>query len=435
MHIRPFAPDDWQSICEIHDRCKPDEMAGVLDRSAIQPIEHDPATQSLYRQSSIRVIDDGRHIAGFTGTIGRYVSALFVLPEYRTRGFATALMRSVMDVADGPICLNVGKQNATALRLYERLGFATDVEFVSAVSGRDVHVLRMRYVPEGHTGPANPVDYIKGTQRDWATSRGIPFDGDGYTHTIDANLFGGLSEAARNDFKQGDGAELGTECQPGKIQALHSSSALACNWFDWWRGGHLAPLSRAFGMSSPLREFVGLEQKLSTGVGGIGPNLDVMFRCADGTRFGIESKFTEPYRPSDPKTRMKLRYFGTSSTAGLRLWDEAGLPGCQRIAEDLRNGTHHFKTLDVAQLLKHMLGMSRKGQPWMLCYLWYDARGPVADQHRQEVSHLIERLGADASHFQSLTYRELFFKMLPHVTDDAKDQMAYVRERYVTWTD
>jgi hypothetical protein len=87
----------------------------------------------------------------------------------------------------------------------------------------------------------------------------------------------------------------------GKIQALHSSSALACSWLDYWRGRDLTPLSQAFGVSVPFSA-IALEQKFPTGLGGIGPNLDVLITCGDGSLFGIESKFTEPYRKAKSKT-------------------------------------------------------------------------------------------------------------------------------------
>src|SRR5208282_586444 len=88
-------------------------------------------------------------------------------------------------------------------------------------------------------------DIIKAHQRAWATRNGRWFDADGYCGCVDDNIFRGLSLAARKDFKNGDGAELGKEGVRGKIQALHSTSALACNWFDYWRHRDLGPLSRA----------------------------------------------------------------------------------------------------------------------------------------------------------------------------------------------
>src|SRR5713226_2403539 len=89
---------------------------------------------------------------------------------------------------------------------------------------------------------------IKAHQRAWAAKKGLTFAVDGYCACVDDNIFQGLSLGARRDFERGDGTELGKGSRRGKIQALHSSSALACNWFDYWRGRDLGPLSRVFGL-------------------------------------------------------------------------------------------------------------------------------------------------------------------------------------------
>jgi hypothetical protein len=93
-------------------------------------------------------------------------------------------------------------------------------------------------------------DIIATRQRAWATRNGRWFDEDGYCACADDNVFRGLSLGARQDFENGDRAELGKNGRRGKIQALHSSSALACNWFDYWRGRDLQPLSQAFGVTA-----------------------------------------------------------------------------------------------------------------------------------------------------------------------------------------
>lgn len=197
------------------------------------------------------------------------------------------------------------------------------------------------------------LEIIKARQRAWASRSRRTIDADGYCRCVDDNLHLGLSSAARRDFESGNGTELGLVGGWGKIQALHSSSALACNWFDHWRGKNLEPLSQAFaaGMRFSTLE---LEQKFPTGLGGIGPNLDVLLR-GDSSTLAIESKFTEPYAKSNNKTFLKPKYFHPGS-----LWTDVGLPGCQTIAEMLRTGQHNFKVLDVAQLLKHMLALARK---------------------------------------------------------------------------
>jgi hypothetical protein len=264
---------------------------------------------------------------------------------------------------------------------------------------------------------------LKEQQRSWAVRAGRGLSSDGYCSCVDDNLFRPLSASARNEFKAGKGTELGTDTRRGKLLASHSSSALACNVFDYWRGRDLEPVSRAFKVQSDFTELVGLEQQFSTGVGPAPANLDVVFRCADGSLFAIESKFSEPYVPSALKTVIKQKYF----SADRQRWAAVGLPGCQSVADTLRTGRHSFKVLDVAQLLKHMLALGRNGSDWVLCCLWYEVRGAVADQHRDELRQLAAELGPDADHFQALTYQELLGRL---ASDEHREYLTYLRDRY-----
>ena len=109
-------------------------------------------------------------------------------------------------------------------------------------------------------------EIIKIRQRAWAARNGLGFDADGYCACADDNIFRGLSPGARKDFESGDGSELGKKGKRGKIQALHSSSALACNWFDYWRGRDLQTLSRAFGVPIGFSTLA-IERKFPTGLG------------------------------------------------------------------------------------------------------------------------------------------------------------------------
>jgi hypothetical protein len=274
---------------------------------------------------------------------------------------------------------------------------------------------------------ANTLKTLKAHLRSWATRSGATLDNDGYCSCADENLFGGLSAGARNDFERGDGSELGKAGARGKLQAVHSSSALACNWFDYWRNRDRAPLSRAFGVPRAFSELVGLEQKFSTRLGGIGPNLDVVLKCIDGTLFAIECKFMEPYAPSKGKTFLKAKYFHD----GHHLWSDAGLPGCQAVAEALQAGTHQFKVLDVAQLLKHMLALALNAQRWSLCCVWFEVPGAIAARHRDELNDFVLQIGGDAAHFSALTYQELFARMAPFLGQEHAEYGAYLRDRYL----
>lgn len=273
---------------------------------------------------------------------------------------------------------------------------------------------------------AAPVDIIKARQRLWANRTGRTLNDNGYCGCIDDNLFEPLSAAARANFERGGGGELGNLPGPGKIQAVHSSSALACNWFDYWRERDFGALSTAFNVPDPFVTLQ-LEAHVPTGMRGADANLDVLLTTANGSLFAIESKFSEPYALSPAKNVLKPQYFSHERSR----WAELGLPGCQAVAEQLRTGRHEFAVLDVAQLLKHMLALARTGKRWILCCLWYEVAGPVAEAHRQDLSTFMDQIGGDAAHFTALTYQELFARMEQAVGAQHADYMNYLRDRYL----
>jgi hypothetical protein len=55
---------------------------------------------------------------------------------------------------------------------------------------------------------SSTVGVVRSQQRDWATTRGIAVDSDGYTLALDDNLFVRLSAATLTEFARGDGDEL-----------------------------------------------------------------------------------------------------------------------------------------------------------------------------------------------------------------------------------
>ena len=262
-------------------------------------------------------------------------------------------------------------------------------------------------------------------QQAWATDRGIEIDADGYCCRYDANLFEPLSACSRRDLTAGDGSELGREGARGKIQALHSSAALACNFFDYWRGRDLGPLRQSLDLPTRLcgLEF---EQKVPTRLGGIAPNLDVMLYGCDGSVFAVESKFTEPFVKAKHKSFLKPKYF----PEGQGLWRDAGLLGCQTLAESLREGRVRFELLDAAQLLKHMLGLGRSGHSWTLICLWYGAGESLSDRYADELAMFSRLIGSDSDRFVAMTYQALFDRLANLVGSEHDGWKSYLQTRY-----
>jgi len=261
-------------------------------------------------------------------------------------------------------------------------------------------------------------------QRAWAEARGIALDADGYVTVLDHNLFQGLSQSARAEFRAGSGDELGGEGSRGKMQALHSSSALACNVFDFWRT-RLERLSELLLLPSRI-ERMEFERQCPTGLQGTPPNLDVVLHVADGVVIGIESKFLEPYA-GERRGTFSSAYF----PAEPGLWTRADLPECQRLAGALEGGSVVYDYLDAHQLLKHALGLRRTfGDRAALWYLWFDVDGTAGVEHRREVQEFAAAVGRELR-FRALSYQELIPRLCARRTDDTAEYGDYLASRYL----
>jgi ribosomal protein S18 acetylase RimI-like enzyme len=145
MDIRAYTDLDWEPVRNIYDLSKPDEMRGSVDLSAVLPLSDDPKHLTLFRESSIIVIEEANNIVGFAGHKGNYLSWVYVHPTHRRRGIAAALVSEMLQRIDGTATLNVGKNNQAARSLYQRLGFVVEKEFTGNFNGHDVEVMTLRY--------------------------------------------------------------------------------------------------------------------------------------------------------------------------------------------------------------------------------------------------------------------------------------------------
>ena len=269
---------------------------------------------------------------------------------------------------------------------------------------------------------------IRNAQQDWARSMEIPFDSSGYVRDVGANLRQPLSTPAQQGFERGAGSELS-----GHMRALHSSSALAVNVFDYWTDSDKVPILLALGIDPEGGASLDFEARFPTGLKGTPPHLDVSITRSGGFVVGVESKFTEHLqRSTRAKSKFKQSYFPTSSG----LWSERGLPACQALAEELRaeefrGGRQSFEYLNPRQLLRHALGLATKlGNGFSLYYLYYDWLGERPETHRRETD-IFERRVGDEIRFKALTYQDVFEK-LRDSGRASSEYLDYLETRYFT---
>ena len=249
----------------------------------------------------------------------------------------------------------------------------------------------------------------------------------GYLPTVTANLLAALSTQTRQAFERGDGGELKDGAsRPAKMRALHSSSALAVNVFDYWTSRDPAPLGRALELGSGVRS-LRFEAQFPTGLDGNPPNLDLAVVLANGTTVGVESKFTEwLHAKSQPREAFKPKYFPD----GPGLWQARGLRQSQALAQAMGNGEKLFRHFDAAQLLKHALGLTTQlGDKFALLYVFYDWPCAEAEAHRAEVQDFTSLVGPELR-FRALTYQDLYRRLKSKAGAADGEYLAYLGRRY-----
>lgn len=171
---------------------------------------------------------------------------------------------------------------------------------------------------------------------------------------------------------------------------------------------------------------IGFEEKFPTGLKGTPPNLDIVLALSAGHVVGIESKFSEWLSPKSTSQKpFSASYFRGNS----RMWEKNGLSKTQNLAEDIAAGKESFRHLDVAQLLKHSLGLSnRLGRDFSLHYMYYDWPGDESTHHELELVKFTDLVGAELN-FHASSYQD-FFRSLLMVDGAEADYLSYLSDRY-----
>lgn len=139
---RNYTETDWQAICNIHDRARPDELKGSCDPRAFIPIERDPEVEGL-KQSRKLVACDGDRVVGFVAVDEKYVSFLYVDPGHYSRGIGRELLQIATQLIGEGAWTIVLNGNRRAIALYDSEGYREVRRFRSDNAGFPCTCLRM----------------------------------------------------------------------------------------------------------------------------------------------------------------------------------------------------------------------------------------------------------------------------------------------------
>lgn len=285
-------------------------------------------------------------------------------------------------------------------------------------------------------------EYILARQVQWAMNRGLKLIGSKgergrpiYTDNLDDNLFQPLDNEVRFSFSRGDGNEIkGSLDSPAKMQALHSSSALSVNVFQYWKQINQVPAiaaaCRFCRRDNKSTERIVFEDKyiIDDSLLGNPPNIDVVIYNAESAvikRYAIECKFTEAYS-SRRHGGLKPEYLMLAY-----IWRD--IPNIHTLAKSISPEDHSFHHLHPAQLIKHVLGLkSALGKTgFRLLYLWYDAFGIAGARHREEIDVFSKIAVSDNIRFHALSYQELIINLAHECRTSHRKYIKYLCERYL----
>jgi hypothetical protein len=280
--------------------------------------------------------------------------------------------------------------------------------------------------------------YIQWKLQAWAERKGIPLQGSAgdwgepnYTLSAEQNIFGGeLHASVRAAFDVGAGGELQGDIP--RMAALHSSSAMAVNLFQYWAmRGDWATVAALLGVPREGVEAGSFEDQFPVCADPqergfkIAPHLDFALRYMNGGRVGVECKLFEPYGRIE-HALLRPAYLALSDT-----WDE--IPACRSLAEQLAVGPAEFHRLGASQLIKHILGLKFQAPqgPARLVYLYCDAIGDEATEHRHEIRRFQEVIAGDPVRFTPLSVQEFVLRAARSVRAGHAAYVDYLTERYL----
>jgi len=284
-------------------------------------------------------------------------------------------------------------------------------------------------------------EYILSKQVQWALNQNLALIGSKgdrgrptYVEQLEDNLFEPLLPKTRQEFESGDGGEtFGSSNSPAKMNAVHSSSALSVNIFQYWQKINQVPsIASACGLCNKKNKYpesISFEQRYPINESfQFHPNIDVIIKNRKGSKYklyAIECKFSEAYS-TQGHSGLKQKYIALND-----IWQD--IPNLYELSISISPDDKLYTHLHPAQLIKHVLGLKNQYGKigFRLVYLWYDTLGYEGYKHRKEIEEFQKITKKDNIHFHELSYQALILRLSNEFRDSHKEHVKYITNRYL----
>jgi GNAT superfamily N-acetyltransferase len=134
FEIRDYRSDDWQAVCRVHDRSRPDELRGSFDARAFIPLAEDPEGEEI-ADCDMFVAQHGDAVVGFAGIDEPFFAWLYVDPAFYGRGIGRALLRHCLELLGEDAWTLACGNNDRAINLYLSEGFTVESRSIGENAG------------------------------------------------------------------------------------------------------------------------------------------------------------------------------------------------------------------------------------------------------------------------------------------------------------
>lgn len=143
MTIRKFSKDDFQSIEEIYNLSKLDELAQEDSTFTLLPLAEDKARKKQLFESQIFVYEL-ESVVAFCAIFKSEIRGLFVHPDHRGHGLGKDLLEHLISLSSQDLSLYVAASNLFAKKMYEKFGFVVTETFETTYNCVDVTANKMK---------------------------------------------------------------------------------------------------------------------------------------------------------------------------------------------------------------------------------------------------------------------------------------------------
>ena len=144
LHLRPYHPEDEAAAIELWHRTW-QQAYPQIDFAARLAWWRERWRKDLVPKASIVVAEQNGALTGFVTIDGDgYLDQLVVDPAHWGSDAARLLVEEAKRLSPSGVTLLVNRDNARAIRFYQRHGFSTVSESINPRSGRAVYLLRWR---------------------------------------------------------------------------------------------------------------------------------------------------------------------------------------------------------------------------------------------------------------------------------------------------